>query len=97
MIPETSVMGAKEWSFFISVKCLMVTTKQKSVIDAQTVKRKEGKRFSMEDHHSQRNTARGAVGSRPQESEQAINKTATSKLGLLTKSYLKYKWTKFSN
>lgn len=72
--------------------------KAKSVIDAQTIKRKEGKHFSLEDHHSQRKTARGAVGNRgPQESQQTINKMAVSKLGLLIKSYLKYKWTKFSN
>ena len=76
----------------------MVTTKQKSVIDEQTIKRKEGRHFPVEDHHSQRNTARGAVGNRgPQESQQKVNKMAVSKLVLLIKSYLKYKWTKFSN
>ena len=53
--------------------------KAKSVIDAQTIKRKEGKHFSLEDHHSQRKTARGAVGNRgPQESQQTINKIEIS-------------------
>ena len=77
----------------------MVATKQKSMIDAQKIKRKESKHSTMEDHHSQRKTARekGQGNRELQKSQKTINKMAVNKMGLLIKNYFKYKWIKFSN
>ena len=75
----------------------MVTTERKSVIDEQTIKKRRKAfpcgRSPFTEEHSQR----GGGERGPQESQQKVNKMAASKLALLTKSYLKYKQTKFSN
>lgn len=62
MISETLTDGSKGVEFLYVCTMLYGDHKAKSVIDTQTVKRKEGKHFSLEDHHSQRRTARGAMG-----------------------------------
>lgn len=88
MISETLTDGSKGVEFLYVCTMLYGDHKAKSVIDTQTVKRKEESISLWKITIHRGGQPEGQWGMGPQESQQTVSKMAVSKLGSLTKVIL---------